>query len=83
VALAEPGETVAPARLSARLLGILEPVRAVGERTETLRTTMDRIEAWLVRRALDEHGGRRTQTARTLGLTREGLYKKMKRLGVE
>jgi transcriptional regulator of acetoin/glycerol metabolism len=44
---------------------------------------MDRVEAWLLRRALDAHGGRRTLTARRLGLTREGLYKKMRRLGIE
>jgi len=82
VALAEPGEAIAPSRLSAQLLGILEPVAALGERRETLRATLNRIEAWLLRRALDEHDGRRTETARKLGLTREGLYKKLKRLGV-
>ena len=82
VALAEPGEAIAPSRLSARLLGILEPVAVLGERAETLRATVARIEAWLLRRALDENDGRRTETARKLGLTREGLYKKLKRLGV-
>ena len=49
----------------------------------SLRNQMDRIEAWLIRRALERHGHRRTATARTLGVTREGLYKKMKRLGIE
>jgi Nif-specific regulatory protein len=82
VALAEPGETITPARLSARLLGILEPAREAGA-NESLRSAMDRVEAWLLRRALDAHGGRRTLTARRLGLTREGLYKKMRRLGIE
>jgi DNA-binding NtrC family response regulator len=32
---------------------------------------------------LAAHGDRRTATARTLGVTREGLYKKPKRLGIE
>jgi DNA-binding NtrC family response regulator len=50
---------------------------------EPLRETLERVEAWLVRRALQSHAGRKTETARNLGLTREGLYKKMKRLGVE
>jgi DNA-binding NtrC family response regulator len=36
----------------------------------------------LIREALAAHGGRRTQTARRLGVTREGLYKKMQRLGI-
>ncbi len=30
---------------------------------------------WLIRRTLEQHGGRRTATARKLGITREGLYK--------
>ncbi len=82
VALSEPGAAVTPALLSPPILGIAEPVTAVGE-GETLRATLDRVEAWLLRRALDAHDGRRAATARRLGLTREGLYKKMKRLGIE
>ena len=82
VALAEPGETLTPSRLSARLRRILECAEAV-EAGETLRATLDRVEAWLLRRALDAQGGRRAATARRLGLTREGLYKKMKRFGIE
>jgi transcriptional regulator with PAS, ATPase and Fis domain len=42
---------------------------------ESLQETLQRIEAWLLRRALDAHGGHRTRTARRLGITREGLYK--------
>jgi transcriptional regulator with GAF, ATPase, and Fis domain len=82
VALSEPGAAVTPALLSPPILGIAEPVAAVGE-GETLRATLDRVEAWLLRRALDANDGRRAATARRLGLTREGLYKKMKRLGIE
>ena len=37
--------------------------------------TLGRIEAWLIRRALDTHDGQRAATARRLGITREGLYK--------
>jgi len=44
---------------------------------------MNRIEAWLIRRALEQHAGRRAASARKLGITREGLYKKMKRLGID
>jgi transcriptional regulator of acetoin/glycerol metabolism len=40
------------------------------------------IESWLLRRALEAHDGNRTRTARRLGITREGLYKKMKRFGI-
>ena len=37
----------------------------------------------MIRRALAHNAGRRAATARKLGVTREGLYKKMKRLGIE
>ena len=83
LALAEPGEEIGPALLSERISRTLEPVRAVAREEETLRQSLDRIEAWLIRQALERQGGRRAATARTLGVTREGLYKKMKRLGIE
>jgi transcriptional regulator with PAS, ATPase and Fis domain len=83
VALADPNAAISPDHLSPRLLGILEPVEAAARRGETLRDTLGRIEAWLIRRSLDAHGGHRTDTARRLGITREGLYKKMKRYGIE
>jgi len=37
-------------------------------------------EAELIRSALDSHGGNKADTARSLGLTRQGLWKKMRRL---
>jgi DNA-binding NtrC family response regulator len=57
----------------------LPPDRAA----EDLRRTMARFEAWVLRRALDQHGGRRIATARALGITREALYKKLKRHGMQ
>ena len=50
---------------------------------ETLRETMGRLETWVLRRALERHAGRRIATARSLGITREALYKKMKRFNME
>ena len=49
---------------------------------EPLSDTLARVEAWLIRSALDRNAGHRSETARRLGLTREGLYKKMKRFHV-
>jgi Nif-specific regulatory protein len=85
LALAECGEAIVVRHLSERLQETLRPVReiAVSEGPESLRAQMGRIEAWLLRRALDAHRGRRAATARTLGITREGLYKKMRRFGIE
>jgi hypothetical protein len=68
---------------SERLTGVLEPIEANAFPDESLRQTLGRIEAWLIRRALERYGGNRTETARQLAITREGLYKKMKRYGID
>jgi transcriptional regulator with PAS, ATPase and Fis domain len=83
LALSEPGDEITPALLSDSLTRIVEQVEAVMREGESLQETLQRIEAWLLRRALDAHGGHRTRTARRLGITREGLYKKMKRFGID
>ena len=82
LALAEPGETLGPAHFADRLRAVLPPIQASLRPGDSLRETLDRVEAWLIREALAAHGGRRAQTARHLGVTREGLYKKMQRLGI-
>jgi transcriptional regulator with PAS, ATPase and Fis domain len=81
--LTPSGELVTPKALSPKIAEILEPIAQGAQPDETLRQALDRVEAWMIRRALTNNGGRRARTARKLGLTREGLYKKMKRLNVE
>jgi Nif-specific regulatory protein len=89
LALAEPGELITARRLSPSLRGTT-PARSVRaeaapsrlDRAETLHEALGRIEAELIREALAQHEGRRARTARRLGITREGLHKKMKRLGI-
>jgi two-component system response regulator HydG len=85
LAFAEPGSALGPELLAERLAPGVAPVQRALEHAppdEPLRITVARIEAWLLRRALESENGCRAATARRLGLTREGLYKKMKRLGV-
>jgi transcriptional regulator with PAS, ATPase and Fis domain len=77
------GELITPKQLSPKIIEILEPIAHGARPDETLREALDRVEAWLIRRALTNNAGRKARTARKLGLTREGLYKKIKRLGVE
>jgi transcriptional regulator with PAS, ATPase and Fis domain len=79
LAVSEPGGEIAPTQVSARLFEVLEPVQAVVQPSDSLRETLARVEAWLIRRTLDANSGQRATTARRLGITREGLYKKMKR----
>ena len=49
----------------------------------TLREEVDALEASLVREALAHTEGNQTKAAKQLGLSRYGLQKMMKRLGVE
>lgn len=71
-----------PKSLSAKIVEVLEPVAQGARPDESLREALERVESWLIRRALANNGGQKARTARKLGLTREGLYKKMKRLGI-
>jgi len=58
-----------------------ESARARGKRT-TLAAAVERIEREMIQLALERASGNISETARTLGLTRRGLYLKMDRLGV-
>ncbi|MHC4066782.1 MAG: helix-turn-helix domain-containing protein [Planctomycetota bacterium] len=60
---------------SERVAGNLAPIEADLRPGDTPRETLIRVEAWIIRRGLDFSGGRRAATARSLGITREGLYK--------
>jgi len=82
IAIAVPGEELQPAHFSERLFDSIEPIQMVLETDGSLRESVARFEAVLIRRALEANGGRRAETARRLQLTREGLYKKMRRLGI-
>jgi Nif-specific regulatory protein len=47
-----------------------------------LREMMDQVERHLVIEALREHDNNKTNAAKALGITREGLHKKLKQLGI-
>ena len=84
LALSRAGDEIPAERLSPRLGQVAAlPVAELARPDEPLRATLARVEAWILQQTLDRHDGRRNETARALGLTREGLYKKLKRLGVE
>lgn len=79
IALSRPGDVIGPERLSEQVGVITAPIQQLTRRGEPLRETLARIESWLLHQALERHGGRRAETARALGVTREGLYKKLRR----
>jgi DNA-binding NtrC family response regulator/tetratricopeptide (TPR) repeat protein len=51
-------------------------------RRTTLAAAVEKIEREMIQSALERSAGNISETARTLGLTRRGLYLKMDRLGV-
>jgi len=57
------------------------PVKGRQART-TLAAAVERLEREMIESALERSAGNISETARTLGLTRRGLYLKMERLGV-
>jgi Nif-specific regulatory protein len=70
-------ELLAPAvRKVEGLLGRVAPKKG------TLKDMMEEVERWLLVEALRDHGGNKTKTAETLGITREGLHKKLAKYGM-
>ena len=59
--------------------GVLERVRPT---KGTLKEMMDQLERWLLIEALREHGNNKTAAAKNLGITREGLHKKLRAFGL-
>ncbi len=79
VLCAEPGEPIPPDALSPLVTGevAFSPTTA-----GPLREVMRQIEAVIISNRLREHGYRRTDTARSLGITREALWIKLRALGL-
>jgi Nif-specific regulatory protein len=48
----------------------------------TLKEMMDQLEKYILIESLREHGNNKTAAARTLGITREGLHKKLRAFGI-
>lgn len=74
----EPGGVVSARSLGEGFAG--GPARLVREHPEDLRGRTRRLEADLIREAIERANGNKTIAARSLGLSRQGLWKKMRRL---
>jgi DNA-binding NtrC family response regulator len=88
VALSAPGGSVEPAHLSPEVVSTrLSPgsgsIRIPRAATANLAMAIEHMERDLIQAALDRAGGNISETARSLGLTRRGLYLKIRRLGLD
>jgi DNA-binding NtrC family response regulator/tetratricopeptide (TPR) repeat protein len=91
VALSAPGGTITLDHLSPELAHITDPPLPSAVATPVARTAVARslaaaveqVERDLIQSTLDRTQGNISETARVLGLTRRGLYLKLRRLGME
>ena len=88
VAMSPPGGTIESPHLSPEIGATHPPASGSPSRRSAaapvnLAAAVEQVERDLIQAALDRSGGNISETARMLGLTRRGLYLKLRRLGLE
>jgi transcriptional regulator with PAS, ATPase and Fis domain len=78
----EPNGFVTQEALSPRIRKMQALVERSGAAKGHLRDMMDSVEKYLLAEALREHGQNKTSAAKALGITREGLHKKLRQFGM-
>ncbi|MDQ3033906.1 MAG: sigma 54-interacting transcriptional regulator [Myxococcota bacterium] len=73
---------VQPEHLSPKIRQVENILDRVHPTKGTLKEMVEQVEKWILLEALKEHGNNKSQTAKTLGITREGLHKKLKNFGM-
>jgi transcriptional regulator with GAF, ATPase, and Fis domain len=79
---ADDGAFLTPELLSPRVRQIETVLLSAGAAKGSLKEMVDQVERHILIEALKDHGNNKTAAAKTLGITREGLHKKLKQLGV-
>lgn len=91
VAMAQSGDTIEPRHLSQEIIATRLPTGAGAPATPgrrsvptgtTLAAAVEQVEREMIQNAIDRSGGNMSEAARGLGLTRRGLYLKLRRLGL-
>jgi len=78
----DSGGFVTPDLLSPRVRQVEGMVERVRPAKGTLKEMMDQVERWLLIEGLREHQNNKTAAAKALGITREGLHKKLRGFGL-
>jgi transcriptional regulator with GAF, ATPase, and Fis domain len=79
---ADPGDFITPALLSPRVRRVDSIVSNSGAAGGTLKEMVEQVEKYFILEALRDHGNNKTSAAKTLGITREGLHKKLRQLKI-
>ncbi|MBS2014566.1 MAG: sigma 54-interacting transcriptional regulator [Deltaproteobacteria bacterium] len=78
----DAGGFVTPDMLSPRVRQVEGMIERVRPTKGTLKEMMDQVERWLLIESLREHQNNKTAAAKSLGITREGLHKKLRAFGL-
>ena len=78
----DTGGFITPDMLSPRVRQVEGMIERVRPTKGTLKEMMDQVERWLLIEALREHSNNKTAAAKNLGITREGLHKKLRSFGL-
>lgn len=80
VALCHDGKMISASQISPR---IVEYYQSIGQtRAGSLRARIEDYERKVIREALERYRWNKSQVARHLGITRQGLHKKIQKLGI-
>jgi len=79
---AEPGVIVGVELLSPELRKVEGVISEAGAAKGSLKDRVEQVEKFILLEVLREHGNNKTSAAKALGITREGLHKKLKQLGI-
>jgi DNA-binding NtrC family response regulator/tetratricopeptide (TPR) repeat protein len=91
VALSRPGQGIGPEHLSPEITSAAIRQHAIGQGPSpgarlagtSLASAVDTLEREIIEATLHQSSGNISEAARSLGLTRRGLYLKLRRLGFE
>lgn len=78
----EDNAFITPELLSPRVKQVEGMMDRIKPTKGTLKEMMDQLERWLLIEALREHQNNKTAAAKALGITREGLHKKLRAFGL-
>jgi Nif-specific regulatory protein len=79
---ADAGAFITPELLSPSVRGATELAGRGAPASGTLKDRVEQVERIILLEVLREHDNNKTSAAKTLGITREGLHKKLKMLGI-